>query len=134
MTMKNSDASTKTDGSAAQEVDRRDFVKAAAAVGATGSIAGLAMPVWGAAPAGDRLKVGLVGCGGRGTGAANQASNAEPGVRRWARGEGEGREATSPCICSPRPALFSTVSYRPGDARAVLWLGEPCARRAELQS
>ncbi len=87
MTKKNPDASTKTDGSAAQEVDRRDFVKAAAAVGATGSIAGLAMPVWGAAPAGDRLKVGLVGCGGRGTGAANQAINADPGVMLWAMGD-----------------------------------------------
>lgn len=83
----NPDAPTKIEGSAVQEVDRRDFVKAAAAVGATGSIAGLAMPVWGAAPAGDRLKVGLVGCGGRGTGAANQAINADPGVMLWAMGD-----------------------------------------------
>ena len=83
----NPDAPTKIEGSAVQGVDRRDFVKAAAAVGATGSIAGLAMPVWGAAPAGDRLKVGLVGCGGRGTGAANQAINADPGVMLWAMGD-----------------------------------------------
>ena len=83
----NPDAPTKIEGSAVQGVDRRNFVKAAAAVGATGSIAGLAMPVWGAAPAGDRLKVGLVGCGGRGTGAANQAINADPGVMLWAMGD-----------------------------------------------
>ena len=83
----NPDAPTKIENAAAQGVDRRDFVKAAAAVGATGSIAGLAMPVWGAAPAGDRLKVGLVGCGGRGTGAANQAINADPGVMLWAMGD-----------------------------------------------
>ena len=83
----NPDAPTKIENAAVQGVDRRDFVKAAAAVGATGSIAGLAMPVWGAAPAGDRLKVGLVGCGGRGTGAANQAINADPGVMLWAMGD-----------------------------------------------
>ena len=45
------------------------------------------MPVWGAAPAGDRLKVGLIGCGGRGTGAANQAINADPGVMLWSMGD-----------------------------------------------
>ena len=87
MTKMNPDTPTKTKGSAAQGVDRRDFVKTAAAVGAAGSIAGLAMPVWGAAPAGDRLKVGLIGCGGRGTGAANQAINADPGVMLWSMGD-----------------------------------------------
>jgi myo-inositol 2-dehydrogenase/D-chiro-inositol 1-dehydrogenase len=87
MTKMNPDTPTKTKGSAAEGVDRRDFVKTAAAVGAAGSIAGLAMPVWGAAPAGDRLKVGLIGCGGRGTGAANQAINADPGVMLWSMGD-----------------------------------------------
>ena len=33
------------------------------------------------------MKVGLVGCGGRGTGAANQAINADPGVMLWAMGD-----------------------------------------------
>jgi myo-inositol 2-dehydrogenase / D-chiro-inositol 1-dehydrogenase len=87
MTNTNSDDQITTQGSAAGGVARRDFVKVAAAVGATSSIAGLAMPVWGATPAGDRLKVGLVGCGGRGTGAANQAINADPGVMLWAMGD-----------------------------------------------
>lgn len=32
----------------------------------------------------DRLRVGLVGCGGRGTGAAMQAINADPGAVLWA--------------------------------------------------
>ena len=45
------------------------------------------MPVWGSLPASGRLKVGLVGCGGRGTGAANQAINADPGVLLWAMGD-----------------------------------------------
>ena len=68
------------------EVARREFVKSTAAIGA-GSIAAATMPVWGSAPASDRLKVGLVGCGGRGTGAANQAINADPGVLLWAMGD-----------------------------------------------
>ncbi|MCP3858024.1 MAG: Gfo/Idh/MocA family oxidoreductase, partial [Phycisphaeraceae bacterium] len=77
--MKNS----KSEASSSDGVDRRAFVKTAAAVGATG----LAMPVWGSATASDRIKVGLVGCGGRGTGAANQAINADPGVMLWAMGD-----------------------------------------------
>lgn len=35
----------------------------------------------------DIIKIGLVGCGGRGTGAANQAMNADKGVRLVAMGE-----------------------------------------------
>jgi myo-inositol 2-dehydrogenase/D-chiro-inositol 1-dehydrogenase len=73
----------KSEANSSDGVDRRAFVKTAAAVGATG----LAMPVWGAAAASDRIKVGLVGCGGRGTGAANQAINADPGVMLWAMGD-----------------------------------------------
>ena len=51
MTMKNSDASTKSDGSTPAHGGRSPRIssKTAAAVGATGAIAGLAMPVWGAA-------------------------------------------------------------------------------------
>ena len=52
--------------SSEQGTSRRTFVKGTAVVGA-GTMAGLSMPVWGSAPASGRLKVGLVGCGGRGT-------------------------------------------------------------------
>ena len=65
-------------------VDRRDFVKAGAGAIAVTSIAG---QVWASAPASERLKVGLVGCGGRGTGAAGQALNADPGVILWSMGD-----------------------------------------------
>ena len=65
---------------------RREFVKGTAAIGA-GTVAGMSMPVWGSLPASGRLKVGLVGCGGRGTGAANQAINADPGVLLWSMGD-----------------------------------------------
>jgi len=54
---------------------RRDFVKA----GAAGAllVAGAPAILRGAPAAGQAIKVGVVGCGGRGTGAANQALNAD---------------------------------------------------------
>ena len=57
-------------------VDRRSFVRTAAAISALP----LVTPVWGGLQANDRIKVGLVGCGGRGSGAAANALNADPGV------------------------------------------------------
>ncbi|MHC4832838.1 MAG: Gfo/Idh/MocA family protein [Planctomycetota bacterium] len=65
---------------AGQGVDRRDFVRTAAVLGTLP----LVTPVWGATRADDRLKVGLVGCGGRGTGAAANAMAADDGVVIWA--------------------------------------------------
>ena len=59
-------------------VSRRDFVKtAAAAVAATS-----AFPYFARATGADRpLKIGLIGCGGRGTGAAHNAMDADPNVK-----------------------------------------------------
>ena len=66
---------------------RRDFIKASSAV-AGGVLAGsLAMAPRAYAAGSDVLKVGLVGCGGRGTGAAAQALNADPNVRLVAMGD-----------------------------------------------
>ncbi len=65
-----------------QNITRREFVKSTAAVTA-GMLA--APLVHGAG--GDTIKVGLVGCGGRGTGAAAQALDADPGVVIWAMGD-----------------------------------------------
>lgn len=54
--------------------DRRDFMKASAALAGTAAVANLA----GAFAAGnDTIKVGLIGCGGRGTGAVRDILNAE---------------------------------------------------------
>jgi hypothetical protein len=63
---------------------RRSLVAAAGSVAAAAGV--LADPVARMAHAAgsDRLKVGLVGCGGRGTGAASQAISADPGVVLWA--------------------------------------------------
>jgi len=65
-------------------LDRRAFIRsAAAAVAVPSLLAGLAIPNRAFAAGrvrSDTLKVGLIGCGGRGTGAAVQALRADPGT------------------------------------------------------
>lgn len=62
---------------------RRDFVKAATAV----SLAA-ALPDFGVFAAGaDTIKVGVIGCGGRGTGAAIDCLTADPGIEIVAMGD-----------------------------------------------
>ncbi|MGE5361895.1 MAG: Gfo/Idh/MocA family protein [Bacteroidales bacterium] len=64
-------------------VTRRDFVKAAAAVSIAASL-----PEFGVFAAGsDTIKVGVIGCGGRGTGATIDCLNAAPGVEVVAVGD-----------------------------------------------
>ena len=55
------------------QTSRRDFFKN----GAAGAFIAAAPVLLKGAPAGEAIKVGLVGCGGRGTGAANQALHAD---------------------------------------------------------
>jgi myo-inositol 2-dehydrogenase / D-chiro-inositol 1-dehydrogenase len=61
---------------------RRDFLKTSSATALVGSV-GLNLALQsGVYAAGDEtLKVGLIGCGGRGTGAASQALHADPAVK-----------------------------------------------------
>ncbi len=63
----------------ANNATRRQFLQTSAAVAATSLIAANAH-----AQGGDELKVGLIGCGGRGTGAAAQALKADRNVKLWA--------------------------------------------------
>jgi predicted dehydrogenase len=65
---------------------RRDFLKTSAAVAGATLTAGLAVPPVHAG-GGDVIRVGLVGCGGRGTGAAAQALSADKGARLIAMGD-----------------------------------------------
>lgn len=58
--------------------NRRDFLKAAAAAGAVGLTA---LPNAHADRTDETIRVGLIGCGGRGTGAAEQCLNADRNVR-----------------------------------------------------
>ena len=59
---------------------RRDFLKGSTMAGAAVVSSGLIVPMVHAAGSGT-IKVGLVGCGGRGTGAAEQALTADSGTR-----------------------------------------------------
>ncbi|MCC6426776.1 MAG: Gfo/Idh/MocA family oxidoreductase [Phycisphaerales bacterium] len=74
-------------GSTGRSVTRRDFVKATAAiVGAAGAV-GIAPSVIARtahAAGSDEIKVALIGCGGRGTGAAVDSLHASPRIRIWA--------------------------------------------------
>ena len=66
---------------------RRDFLKSSAAAGGALATAIHFPHVANAAAAGDKIKIGWVGCGGRGTGAANQALRADSNVEMWAMGD-----------------------------------------------
>ncbi|MFO0983651.1 MAG: Gfo/Idh/MocA family oxidoreductase [Planctomycetota bacterium] len=68
-------------------VTRRTFVKTAAAAAAVPLFATQVKLARGQAAGSDRLRVGLVGCGGRGTGAAAQALTADRGAVLVAMGD-----------------------------------------------
>lgn len=65
---------------------RRDFLKSGAAVAGTLGL-NLSMNARAFAAGSDQLKVGLIGCGGRGTGAAQQALTADSQVKLVAVGD-----------------------------------------------
>ncbi len=60
------------------ETSRRDFLKTASAVAGGAALTGLSIQRGAHAAEDNQLKVGLIGCGGRGTGAAVNALNADP--------------------------------------------------------
>ena len=73
---------------------RRDFLKAgAAAVAIPAVIASIAPRAYAAGS--DKLKIGLVGCGGRGSGAAREALSADPNVELVAMGDAFGESLNS---------------------------------------
>jgi myo-inositol 2-dehydrogenase / D-chiro-inositol 1-dehydrogenase len=63
-------------------VSRREFIQTGAVV-----TAGLVIPHWAYASGSDTLKVGLIGCGGRGTGGIVQCMQSSPGVELIAVGD-----------------------------------------------
>ena len=68
-------------------ISRRDFIKGSAASAAliTAGTMGLASGAWTAGS--DVIKVGVIGCGGRGSGAALDCLNADPGIKIVALGD-----------------------------------------------
>ncbi len=60
---------------------RRDFLKSSAMLGTVGGAASLGISSGVFAAGTDTIKVGMIGCGGRCTGAAHQALTADPGAK-----------------------------------------------------
>ncbi|MBU4270513.1 MAG: twin-arginine translocation signal domain-containing protein [Planctomycetes bacterium] len=60
---------------------RRDFLKTSMAAGGAATFGGLSLARGANVSGSDVLRIGLIGCGGRGPGAAVNAMNADPGVR-----------------------------------------------------
>jgi predicted dehydrogenase len=74
-----------TTPASSQQPSRRDVVRGAVAVGA--AAAAMSVPKLVHAAENNVLKVGLIGCGGRGTGAAAQALGADPNTKLYALGD-----------------------------------------------
>jgi predicted dehydrogenase len=66
---------------------RREFLKASAAVAGAAVVSPLALAPAVHAAGSDVLKIGLIGCGGRGTGAANEALHADQNLKLTAMGD-----------------------------------------------
>ena len=60
---------------------RRNFLKSTAGLSAAASLGSMAIPANAHAGGSDAIKIGLIGCGGRGTEAASNAMNAGRDVR-----------------------------------------------------
>ena len=69
-----------------KDASRRDFLKTTSAVAAGALLGGLAMPRNVHAAGSDVLRVGLIGCGGRGTGAAAERLGRRPKLQTGRHG------------------------------------------------
>jgi predicted dehydrogenase len=77
-----------TDSNEKPTTSRREFLKTTTAAAAGGTLAMHLTRIPGAYAAGsDEIRVGVIGCGGRGTGAAANVLNAAPGVKIVAMGD-----------------------------------------------
>ncbi|MEM1296355.1 MAG: Gfo/Idh/MocA family oxidoreductase [Verrucomicrobiota bacterium] len=77
---------TTSETSEASGFNRRSFVKAAAGASAAASALAPSLRGQGIEPT-KKIKVGFIGCGGRGTGAASQALNADDNIELHAMGD-----------------------------------------------
>ena len=83
--------------SAARQSSRRQFIKKSSLAVATGATLGVGKGAH--AAGGDTLRIGLIGCGGRGTGAAGQALSVKQNVKLVALGDAFGDRLAS-CLQS----------------------------------
>lgn len=102
---------------ASADPTRRDFLKVSAAAIAAGSLPRVAAATPAHVAGSDVLKVGLVGCGGRGTGAASQALMADPNVKLVALGD------------AFSDMLESSLKTLQGTAEIAAKIDVPAARR-----
>ncbi len=77
----------KSDEKILRALSRREFLKVSAGAVAGSLVASLPIHAFAHAYGSDRLRVGLIGCGGRGTGAAIDAVNAGEGIEIYAMGD-----------------------------------------------
>src|SRR5437867_2991572 len=68
-------------GKKSRELTRRGFLQTSVAAAAVASTVSRVAPASAAVPAGPPLKAGLVGCGGRGTGAAKDILSSAPDIK-----------------------------------------------------
>ncbi len=95
---------TSEHGDAGRGLTRREFVATGAAIGAAGLLAPGALAARAGSRRADELRVGVVGCGGRGTGAVVQALKADRGALLWAMGDVFGERIES-CLGYTRAAM-----------------------------
>ena len=69
-----------------EKSNRRDFIKTSSAAAVTAGSITFPTVTFGK-PDSRKLKIGFIGCGGRGTGAAAQALTADSNVELWSMGE-----------------------------------------------
>ena len=93
---------------------RRDFLKASAAVVGTTVASHLSLVPNVHAAGSDTLRIGLIGCGDRGTGAATQALSADPNVKLVAMGDAfSDRLQHSLAILKRDDAVAAKVDVKP---------------------
>ena len=108
------------------ELSRRAFVKTASVVGLGGMMSPAALGARGRGGV-EPLRVGIIGCGGRGTGALVQALRADRGSVLWSMGDLYA-ERISPCLAHARAAIEEDDEER-GEDRASRVFACPEARR-----
>ena len=92
------------------KLPRRRFLE-----GSTAALAASALPAGAfAAEGSEELKIALIGCGGRGTGAASQALQAEDNVKLWAMADAfePNLEKSRQVLEKHAPELFDRIDAK----------------------
>src|ERR671911_263511 len=97
------------------DTSRRSFLQASATAAGAALAANLVFPRSVHAAGSDVLRVGLIGCGGRGTGAASQALRADANVKLVAMGDAfEDRLGQSLVTLTRDEGIAAKIDVPPG--------------------